>query len=239
MINTLSFRLQAFFRLKEGISDKVDVPFGLLPSVHSLLPFSRILYEFNHLCLCNISLNSAEHWFVCFKLVWMLSWAYYETCFFISYTFLRIIRIFFNVCLFLRERERGRHRIRSRLQVLSCQHRPPPRARTHKPQDHDLSRSRMRNRLSHPGAPRIVHIDWLAPVTSFPRQTSDPLFYITSRYGWMFALLTLFVKSNAEMNIFAHVSLHTCTRAFIEDVPGGRLPVVLTDALHTVTHVPY
>ena len=40
-----------------------------------------------------------------------------------------------------RGRERGRHRIRSRLQALSCQHRAQCGARTHKPQDHDLSRS--------------------------------------------------------------------------------------------------
>ena len=38
-----------------------------------------------------------------------------------------------------RGRERGRHRIGSRLQALSCQHRARPRAQTHKPRDHDLS----------------------------------------------------------------------------------------------------
>ena len=47
-----------------------------------------------------------------------------------------------------RGRGRGRHRIPSRLQALSCQHRAPCR-----PWDHDLSRSQMLNRLSHPGAP--------------------------------------------------------------------------------------
>ena len=53
--------------------------------------------------------------------------------------------VLFNVYLFLREtdrkteleqgrgREWGRHRIRSRLQALSCQHRTRCRARTHKP----------------------------------------------------------------------------------------------------------
>ena len=71
--------------------------------------------------------------------------------------------MFFNVYLFLREteteyewvrgRERGTHRLRSRLQALSCQHRVPRRARTHELWDHDLSRSRTLNRLSHPGAP--------------------------------------------------------------------------------------
>ena len=53
-----------------------------------------------------------------------------------------------------RSRERGRHRIRSRLQALSCQHRAWRGARTHKPWDHDLNRSRMLNQLDHPGAPR-------------------------------------------------------------------------------------
>ncbi|XP_058540847.1 threonine aspartase 1 isoform X5 [Neofelis nebulosa] len=38
-------------------------------------------------------------------------------------------------------RERKRHRIRSRHQTLSCQHRAPLGARTHRPRDHDLSRS--------------------------------------------------------------------------------------------------
>ena len=70
---------------------------------------------------------------------------------------------FLNVHLFLRERqrqrqstsgggaERGRHRIQSGSQALSCQHRARPRAWTHEQWDHDLSRSRMLNRLSHPG----------------------------------------------------------------------------------------
>ena len=68
---------------------------------------------------------------------------------------------FFNVYLLLRDtereqgrgRERGRHRIWSRLQVLSSQHRAWCGARTHKLRDHDLSWSRSLNQLSHPGAP--------------------------------------------------------------------------------------
>ena len=55
-----------------------------------------------------------------------------------------------------RGRERGRHRIQSRLQVLSCRHRARRGARTHEPRDHDLSRSRTLNRLSHPGAPGFL-----------------------------------------------------------------------------------
>ncbi|XP_060467831.2 threonine aspartase 1 isoform X4 [Panthera onca] len=53
-------------------------------------------------------------------------------------------------------RERKRHRIRSRHQTLSCQDRAPLGARTHRPRDHDLSRSWTLNRLSHPGAPRAI-----------------------------------------------------------------------------------
>ena len=53
----------------------------------------------------------------------------------------------------VRVRERGRHRIGSRLQAPSCQHRARPGAQTREPRDHDLSRSRTLNRLSHPGAP--------------------------------------------------------------------------------------
>ena len=68
-------------------------------------------------------------------------------------------------CLFIFEREteceqewrreRGRHRIGSRLQALSCQPRARRGARTHRPWDHDLSRSRTLNWLSHPDAPRV------------------------------------------------------------------------------------
>ena len=58
-------------------------------------------------------------------------------------------------------RERGRHRIGSRLQALS-HHQPRARrgARTHRRRDRDLSWSQMLNRLSHPGAPRVVSFYW-------------------------------------------------------------------------------
>ena len=72
--------------------------------------------------------------------------------------------LFFNVHLFLRQREtehergrgreRGRHRIWSRFQALSCQHRTRHGARTHEPRDHDMSWSQKLNQLSHPGAPQ-------------------------------------------------------------------------------------
>ena len=73
---------------------------------------------------------------------------------------------FFFYCLFISERhrdriqvgwgrERGRHRIWSRLEALSCQHRAWHGARTHELWDHDLSRSQTPNLLSHPGAPLV------------------------------------------------------------------------------------
>ena len=43
------------------------------------------------------------------------------------------------------QRDRGTHRIRSRLQALSCQHRARRGAQTHELWDHDLSRSRTSN----------------------------------------------------------------------------------------------
>ena len=58
--------------------------------------------------------------------------------------------------------ERGRHRIPSRLQALSCQHRARCRAQTHKPWDHDLSQSRLVNRMSHPGTPKSQTLNWLS-----------------------------------------------------------------------------
>ena len=61
-----------------------------------------------------------------------------------------------------RQRERGRHGIWSKLQALNWQHRAQRGARTHRPWDHDLSRSRALNQLSHPGAPTrfSINIFW-------------------------------------------------------------------------------
>ena len=56
-------------------------------------------------------------------------------------------------CEWVRDRERGRHRIWSRIQALSSQPRAQCGARTHELWDHDLSQSQMLNRLSHPDAP--------------------------------------------------------------------------------------
>ena len=63
-----------------------------------------------------------------------------------------------STCLSVNSTEGGRHRIWSRLQALSCQHRAPCGAWTHELRDHDLSRSRTLNRLSHPGAPSYLFL---------------------------------------------------------------------------------
>ena len=55
-------------------------------------------------------------------------------------------------------RERGRHRIRSRLQARSCQHRARRGARTQEPWDRDLSWSPTLNWLNHSGAPSCYFI---------------------------------------------------------------------------------
>ena len=73
--------------------------------------------------------------------------------------------IFFNVYFWdsARDRsassgraERGRHRIRSGLQALSCQPRARHGAPTHEPWDHDLGWSWTLNWLSHSGAPGVT-----------------------------------------------------------------------------------
>ena len=71
--------------------------------------------------------------------------------------------LFFKMFIYFWEREieheQGRgterwgHKIWSRLQALSCQHRAWCRAGTHKRRDHDLSRSWPLNQLNHQSAP--------------------------------------------------------------------------------------
>ena len=88
----------------------------------------------------------------------------------------------FFSCLFIFEREteckrgkgreRGRHRIQSRLQAMSCQHRAQRGARTHRPRDRDLSRSRMLHRLSHPGVPNLATLKF-QPLTQTSPSTPD------------------------------------------------------------------
>ena len=85
---------------------------------------------------------------------------YFILFYFILFYF--ILFYFIYIYLFLietehkwgRGRERRRHRIQSRLQAPSCQHRAQRGAWTHKPWDHDLNQSCMLNWLSHQGAPR-------------------------------------------------------------------------------------
>ena len=55
--------------------------------------------------------------------------------------------------------ERGRHRIWNRLQALSSQHRARRGARTHKLQDHNLSRRQTLNLVSHPSTLRIFFLN--------------------------------------------------------------------------------
>ena len=77
-----------------------------------------------------------------------------------------LLQTFFKCLFFLferdteykqgRGRERRRHRIQSRLQAPSCQHRARHGAGTHDLWDHDLSWSQMLNWLNHPGGPAYV-----------------------------------------------------------------------------------
>ena len=101
---------------------------------------------------------------------------------------------FFNIYLFLRQREtehergrvreRGRHRIWNRLQALRGQHRAWRGARTQGLRDHDPSRSRMLNRLSHPGAPNFPPFlsNWATHYCVKPSQTLLPLCLYS---GWL------------------------------------------------------
>ena len=84
-----------------------------------------------------------------------------------------------------RVRERGRHRIQSKLQAPSCQHRARRRPRTHEPRDRDLGQSRTPNRPSHPGAP--VSPSYISPVSltvfiHLPTQLSQVDIPSTSRF---------------------------------------------------------
>ena len=79
---------------------------------------------------------------------------------------LKIFTLYFDVYLFLRKtehkqdkgKERVRHRIWSRVQAWSCQHRARGGAQTHEPRYHDSSWSQTFNQLSHPGAPDCLKI---------------------------------------------------------------------------------
>ena len=86
---------------------------------------------------------------------------------FIWFHFIFLLKSIFNVYTWETDRYRDRawvgrgkvregHRIWSRLQVLSSQDRTCRRAQTHKPWDHDLSRSWTLNWLNHPGTPYFI-----------------------------------------------------------------------------------
>ena len=68
----------------------------------------------------------------------------------LAYLFICLMFIYFlrereTECKQGRGRERGSHRIQSRLQALNCQHRALRRARTQELRDHDLTWSQMPN----------------------------------------------------------------------------------------------
>ena len=82
-------------------------------------------------------------------------------------------------------RERWRHRIQSRLQVLSCQRRAWCQARTHEPCDHDLSWSWMVNRLSHPGTPTMKLSDNFSTfLRDWKNNYCPSLFLLTDSSPW-------------------------------------------------------
>ena len=86
------------------------------------------------------------------------------------------------------EGQRGRRRIRSRLQALSCQHRARLGAQTHGPWDHDLSRSQTLNWLSHPGAP--VYLSFLSGlrVTAIPGLAEVQISVFSNALGQFFIM---------------------------------------------------
>ena len=79
--------------------------------------------------------------------------------------------MFYHLLLRERERERerqtDRHRIWRRLQALSCQHRAQCGVWTHELWDHDLSWSRMLNRLRHSGAPQVIFLNHIMSLLTF------------------------------------------------------------------------
>ena len=85
---------------------------------------------------------------------------------------------FLYFILYLREREREREgegqrdgdRSWSRLQALSCEHRARCGAWTNEQWDRNLSRSWTLNRLSHPGTPTYVFMDFLLTFKSLIHQ---------------------------------------------------------------------
>ena len=113
------------------------------------------------------------------------------SCF--AYLSFIIFLIFLTFYLFLREtecewgrgRERRSHRIWSRLQAPSCQHRARCGARTHEPWDRDLSWSRTLNRRSHPGAP-IFYNFTIKSISAKGSMMTNSVEYGTDQPGFKF-----------------------------------------------------
>ena len=82
--------------------------------------------------------------------------------------------------------ERGRHRIRSKLQDPSSQHRPWHGARIHEPRDYDLSRNRMLNQLSHqvPYKFSFYCCSHYSRLKTFTITENGGLLNISSPYRW-------------------------------------------------------
>ena len=114
------------------------------------------------------------------------------------------------------EAARGRHRIWSSLQALSCQHRAWHRARTHGPWEHDLSRSRMLNQLSHPGVPRRFPSLW-GPNNSFLLLIPLPLEMCQARNccGWSQRGCCLFSPVGFWWFLVSHLGLSSILNLFL------------------------
>ena len=112
----------------------------LLSTKHYIHPMALKKHRHDYLWMVSFQ--------VIFKYIFLPS--FYDYCFYKYWNHL-FKKSFFNVYLFLRERQRGRHRIWSRFQSLNCQHKAWHGARTHVLRDHDLNQSQMLNQLSHPG----------------------------------------------------------------------------------------
>ena len=80
-------------------------------------------------------------------------------------------------CEGVRGRERGRHRIWSRLQAPSYEHRARRESRIHELWDHDLSQSRTPTRLSHLGDPGTSGSWHGSYLHESPVGPANPLFY--------------------------------------------------------------
>ena len=128
--------------------------------------FSHLVVEEGRMRILNFKFGK---YFILSEKLEDICYVYLELCVFYFFYFLCKKNFFLSLFIFERERgrqsvsrggaerERGRHRIQSRLQPRSCQHRARLGARTHEPWDHDLSWSWTLNRLSHPGAPTYYH----------------------------------------------------------------------------------